>query len=197
MIRTTARVFAGCLVALMAACTTLSAETRIPSTLRASEFNETASQYMERPTFVAVQSFSDGNIALQVLVDEYGTGYDPALGIATQHVTYFDKRFIADYLPLIDKYLEWEALAAQRGDLIEREIGRAKTWGVGGDIELRFGIYSSKASQHLLTIERCALGTCVNKALDLTRPNASILRSLLVDFAAGRIGQDDTQSIYK
>ena len=197
MFRTTTRVFAGCLIALMTACTTLSAETRIPSTLRASEFNDTASQYMERPTFVAVQSFSDGNIALQVLVDEYGTGYDPALGIATQHVTYFDKRFIADYLSLIDKYLEWEALAAQRGDLIEREIGRAKTWGVGGDIELRFGIYSPKTSQHLLIVERCAFGTCVDKALHVTRPNATILRELLVDFAADKIGNADTDSAYK
>jgi hypothetical protein len=197
MIRTSTRVFAGCLAALATACTTLSSETRIPSTLQASEFNDTASQYMERPTFVSVQSFSDGNIALQVLVDEYGTGYDPALGITTPHTTFFDKRYVADYLPLFDKYSEWEALAAERGDLIDREIGTAKTWGVGGDIELRFGIYSPKTSQHLLTVERCAFGTCVNKALNLTRSNASALRSLLVDFAAGRIGHVDTQGVYK
>lgn len=197
MIGTANRVFAGCVVALTTACTTLSAETRIPSNIRASEFNDTASQYMERPTFVSVQSFSDGNIALQVLVDEYGTGYDPALGTTTQHVTYFDKRYVADYLPLIDKYFEWEALAAERGDLIDHDIGTAKTWGVGGDIDLKFGIYSPKTSQHLLTVERCAFGTCVSKMLNLTRSNALALRSLLVDFAAGKVGQAATDSVYK
>ena len=197
MIRTTTWVFAACLAALTTACTTLSAETRIPSALQASEFNDVASQYMDRPTFVSVQSFSDGNIALQVLVDEYGTGYDPALRTTIPNATYFDKRYIADYLPLIDKYLEWETLAAGRGDLIDRQVGVAKTWGVGGDIELRFGIYSSKTSQHLLIVERCAFGTCIDKALYLTRSNASALRRLLVDFSADKIGHVDTQSVYK
>lgn len=196
MIRATMKAFIGCIAALLAACTTLSAETRIPSTLQASEFNDVASQYMARPTHLSVQSFSDGNVALQVLVDEYGTGYDPTLKTTTQHVTYFDKRYVAVYLPLIDKYLEWEALAAQRGDLIERQLGVAKTWGVGGDIELRFGIYSPSTSQHLLIVERCAFGTCVDKALHLTRPNATILRGLLVDFAADKIGHAATDSVY-
>lgn len=194
---TTARILIGSLAAVVSACTTLSAETRISSALRASEFNEVGSEYLERPTFVSVQSFSDGNTALQVLMDEYGTGYDPLLKTTTQHVTYFDKRYVADYLPLIDKYLEWEALAIERGDQIDRPVGVAKTWGVGGDIELKFGIYSSKTSQHLLIIERCAFGTCVDKALNLTRSNASVLRSLLVDFAANKIGHVDTQSVYK
>ena len=184
-------------VTLLSGCTTLSAETRIPSALRASEFNDVASQYMERPTFAAVQSFSDGNTALKVEVDEYGTGYDPNLKIVTDHVTYFDKRYVATYLPLIDKYLEWESLAVQRGDLIDRQIGEAKTWGVGGDIDLRFSIFSSGPTDHLLMIKRCPFGTCVDKWLSLSKANAIFLRALLVDFGSGKVGQSNVDAIYK
>jgi hypothetical protein len=182
---------------LAAGCTTLAATTRLSSALRASEFNTVASAYMERPTFVSLESFSDKNTALKVEMDEYGTGYDPLLKIATPHATYFDKRYVADYLALIDKYFEWEALAAQRGDLIERDVGGAKTWGVGGDIDLRFSIFSSSSANHLLVIERCAFGTCVDKALNLTRPNAAILRTLLTDFADGGIAPAELDSVYK
>ena len=184
------------MMALTSACTTLSAETRISSTLVASEFNDVGSHYMERPTFISVQSFSDGNTALKVLMNEYGTGYDPLLKMQTEHATYFDLRYVADYLPLIDKYFEWEALAAERGDLVERQIGSANSWGAAGVIELRFAIYSASTAQRLLVIERCAFGTCVDKALHLTKSNASILRGLLVDFAAGRVAHVNADSIY-
>lgn len=185
------------MAAALVACTTVSAETRLSSALIASEFNEVGSQYMDRPTFVSVQSFSDGATALKVLMDEYGGGYDPRLKMTTEHVTYFDKRFVADYLPLIDKYAEWEALAVTRGDLIDREVGRARTWGNGADVDLRFNLHSASAERHLLVIERCALGTCLDKALHLTKDNAAILRALLVDFAAGKVTQQNVDSIYK
>lgn len=198
MFRTLKLVTFGVGVAVLAvACTTVAAETRISSPLQASEFNDIASQYMQRPTFVSVQKLSDGKVALKVQMDEYGTGYDPLLGAATEHATFFDSRFVASYLALIDKYLEWEALASGRGDLIEKEIGAAKTWGNAGDIDLKFSIYSSKTSQHLLVIERCAFGTCIDKALYLTKPNAQALRGLLVDFAAGKVGLSTTESVYK
>jgi len=197
MIQKVKRILAGVgMIALTAGCTTLSAETRISSNLVASEFNDVASQYMERPTMVSVQSFSDGNTALKVLMDEYGTGYDPLLKVPTEHATYFDRRFVSDYLPLIDKYVEWEALAMERGDLIEKQVGSAKTWGVGGDIELSFSIHSASSTRHVLVIERCAFGNCVDKALHLTKSNASILRGLLVDFAAGKVDHFNTDSIY-
>lgn len=189
-------IFGLALVAL-AGCTTVKDETRIPSNLSASEFNDVASQYMERPTFVAVQSFSDGRTALRVEMDEYGTGYDPTLKIVTPHVTYFDKRFVAEYLPLIDKYLEWEALAAQRGDLIERPIGEAKSQGAGAEVTLKFGIYSSSSATHLLVIETCVIGTCSGKSLSVTRPNAFTLKTLLADFASGKVDQENIDSIYK
>lgn len=198
MFRALKSVMCGVGVALFAvACTAVAAETRISSMLQASEFNDLASQYMQRPTFVSIQKFSDGKVALKVLMDEYGTGYDPLLGAATEHATLFDSRFVSSYLTLIDKYLEWEALAKERRDLIEKEIGVAKTWGNASDIDLKFSIYSSKTSEHLLVIERCAFGTCVDKALYFTRPNAQALRSLLSDFAEGRVGLSTVDSIYK
>ena len=47
-------------------------------------------------------------------MDEFGTGYDAQLRMVVPHATYFDVRYVAQYLPLIDKYLEWEALASTR-----------------------------------------------------------------------------------
>lgn len=187
----------GATLAMLAGCTTVKEETRIPSSLRASEFNDVASQYMERPTFVAVQTFSDGNTALKVEMDEYGTGYDPNLKVVTPHVTYFDRRFVSAYLPLIYKYLEWEALAMQRSDLIDREIGEARTWGNGMEVTLKFGIFSSSAATHLLVVERCAVGTCSDKSLSLNRANAVLLKSLLHDFASGKVDQKNLDAVYQ
>ncbi len=197
MPRTTAALTVAFAAVLIAGCTTVAEQTRVASALRASEFNGVASQYMERPTFVSVQTFSDKNTAMAVEMDEYGTGYDPNLNAVTPHITYFDKRYVANYLPLIDKYLEWETLATQRGDLIEREIGNAKTWGNGMEVSLKYGIYSGAQGNNLLTIERCAVGSCSDKFLVLTRPNAVILRELLVDFEAGKVGLQSLDSVYK
>lgn len=182
-------------VVLLAACTTMGAETRIASALQASEFNDVGSQYMARPTFVSIQEFSDGDASLKVEMDEYGSGYNPLLGVNTPHVTYFGKKYVAGYLPLIDKYLEWETLASQRGDLTERTIGETKTRAGGGEMDLRFRFFSSGQSNHILIIEQCAFGTCVDKALHLNRPNAVILRSLLVDFASGKIAPTNLDGI--
>ena len=152
---------------------------------------------MERPTFVSIQSFSDRNTALKVEMDEYGTGYDPALKIVTPHLKYFDKRFVANYLPLIDKYLEWDALATERGDQIERDIGKAQTWGNGAEVTLDFSIYSGSAGSNYLTIKSCAVGTCGDKHLMLTRTNAIVLRKLLADFGSGTIGLQNLDGVYK
>lgn len=183
--------------ALLAGCTTMGPETRIPSALQASEFNDVAGQYMARPTFVSIQEFSDGDSSLKVEMDEYGTGYDPLLGVNTPHVTYFGKKYVANYLPLIDKYLEWETLASQRGDLTERTIGETKTRAGGGEMNLRFRFFSSGQADHILIIDQCAFGTCVDKAMHLDRKNAVVLRSLLADFVSGKIAPTNLDGIYK
>lgn len=182
---------------IVAACTTVSSETRLASPFKASEFNDVTSQYLERPTFLSIQSFSDGNTALKVLMDEYGTGYSATLGVVTEHATYFDQRYVPTYLPLIDKYLEWETLARERGDLIEREIGSTKTWGSAGDIDMKFSIYSASQSLHLLVVQACVLGTCTEKALHLSRPNVEKFRGVLADFGRGDIGNISDDAVYR
>lgn len=135
-------------------------------------------------------------MALKIEMDEYGTGFDARYGAVVPHTTYFDKRFVDQYLALIDKYIEWEALAVQRGDVIDREIGVAKTWGVGGDIDLRFSLTSGNAANHFLLVESCAFGTCRDRALHFTKSNAIKLRALLEDFAAGNVTEPDL-SVYR
>lgn len=183
-------------VALLSGCASVAAETRISSALSASEYNDVASRYMERPTFVSIQEFSDGETSLRVEMDEYGDGYDPNLKITTPHYTFFAKKNVPAYLALIDKYLEWEVLASQRGDLIERLIGEAKTRAGGGEMNLKFEFFSSGAANHMLILSLCAFGTCVDET-GFTKSNVIILRGLLVDFESGKVGQKNLDGVYK
>jgi hypothetical protein len=124
-------------------------------------------------------------------------GYNPTLGIEQPWRVPFEQKFVPDYLPLIDKYFEWEQLASSRGDQIDKEIGRARTSsGFGsGAAELRFSFHSGNASDHNLVIEQC-LATCL-PAVHFDKPNVVELRRLLVEFEADRLKQLDVDSVYK
>ncbi|MEZ5938631.1 MAG: hypothetical protein R3C52_10485 [Hyphomonadaceae bacterium] len=184
-------------LAAAAGCTTISEESRISTPLAASEFNDVASRYMERPTFVSLATMSDGQTVLKVQMDDYGSGYDATLGVAMDYVMFFDKRFAADYVGLIDKYLEWAQLATERGDQLEREVGRTRTWGQGGTIEMRFKLYSGNAQNQYLVIETCAVGTCSDRTMTFTPENARILRDLLKKLGEGRIAKTDIDAVYR
>ena len=182
--------------AALGGCTTVAQETRISTPLSASEYNDIAARYMERPTFATVQAMTDGQEVLRLEMDTYGRNVDPTTGIEKPYTMVFDKRFVGEYLTLIDKYLEWEKLALERSDLIEKDLGSASTWsGLGGTGRLDFSFYSASASNHVLTIEYCAVGTCINP-FNFTHPNVVELRKLLENFSAGRVGQADVDGIY-
>lgn len=186
-------------VGLMAlgACTTIAQETRISTPLAASDYNDIASRYMARPTFVSLQTMSDGAITLRVRMDRYDGGYDPRTGIAIEHSLPFDQRYVGDYLPMIDKYLDWEKLASARGDQIERDIGVAQTWGNATAGSLKFGLFSGNATSHNLVIDYCIATGCANRPLLFSKSSAIELRRLLVELGAGRLTQTPVGDIYK
>lgn len=182
----------------LVACTTVSSETRIPTRVSASEYNSVAARYMERPTFATIQSLSDGEEVLRLEMDTYGSNVNPTTGLATPYTLPFDKRFGADYLALIDKFFEWEGIARERGDLIDREIGTASTWSnMGGTGTLKFSIYSASLEGQMLVIEYCVSVGCSDQSFTFSRTNARELGRLLADFTEGRVGQANLDGVYQ
>lgn len=182
----------------LAACTTVSSETRIPTRVSASEYNSVASRYMERPTFASIQSMSDGEEVLRLEMDTYGSNINLTTGVATPYTLPFDKRFGAEYLALIDKFFEWEGLARERGDLIDREIGTAPTWSsMGGTGTLKFSIFSSSLQDQMLIVEYCVSVGCSDQRFTFSRANARELGRLLADFTEGRVGQASLDGVYQ
>jgi hypothetical protein len=149
---------------------------RISSSINASQFNEFASQYLERPTSVSYAEYQTIPNRLYIKFDGYGDGN------SSSHFFMQDR---ADkYISLIDKYIEWEAQATSRGDILEKkEIGRVDA--VAG-VNIRFLFYSGNASSHFLIIDSGLLGS-YDFAMVFNKSNVLELRKLFEDFKAGKI----------
>lgn len=155
-------------------------DSRVSSSLKTYEFNDVASAYYPRPTFVTVES-KEGKQYLHIDTSQYGKmGYDP---MKQTHV-FFSKEHVSEYVAYIDKYLEWEELASSRKDQIDKEIGRVGTLnGV-----LVFDFYSGNSANHYLvvstTAESMTFGTRLWSAYFPVN-EAKTLKSLLLKFEAG------------
>lgn len=196
MNRNNALIFAAATFAV--GCTSIAKETRLSTPLAASEFNTLSSTYEERPTFVSLQTYSSGVIALVVDMDEYGLGKGEQVGydLPNDYFIPFDTTKIDAYLPLIDKYFEWAELARARGDIIQREIGSAPGAGYQAAGEIKFTLNSGNASRQYLLLELCIIGVCQN-AMNFTPENAQELRSLLLRVKEGRVEHLDEGAVYK
>ena len=182
-------------IATTTACTSIAKETRLSSTLHAREFNSIASEYLERPTFLSLQTYSDGRTALMIDMDEYGVG--PA-GFETpgDYALRLDPAQADAYVGFIDKYLEWEALASSRGDMIDREIGRAPAAGAQAPGEARFAIYSGNAASHYLFTQFCAAGVCIMDMF-FDREDALEFKRILLDVKSGNTTHLNVDDVYR
>ncbi|HHY0532652.1 TPA: hypothetical protein ACVU5M_004522 [Vibrio parahaemolyticus] len=158
---------------VLSGCTTFqkpNIEARVPSTLSSYEFNDLSSSYAQRPTFVTVESKNDKQF-LHVTTNEYGKiGYDPE---KVKHV-FFAKEKVSEYVSLIDKYLDWEALASSREDLLEKEIGQVDN--------LIFDFYSGNPSKHYLVISTSVSLDMRLWPMYFPKKEAQTLKELLVKF---------------
>ena len=183
------------MISLTNACTSVAKETRIASQLHAREFNSIASQYIERPTFLSLQTYSDGRTALVIDMDEYGVG--PAgFEMAGDYALRLDPAQVDAYVALIDKYLEWETLASSRGDMLDKEIGRAPAAGAQSPGEARFAIYSGNVGAHYLSTQFCGVGTCINDMF-FSRGDANELKRVLLALKSGNVGHLNVDGVYK
>ena len=182
------------LIGSIGACTSIAKETRISSSLQAREFNSVASQYMERPTFLSLQNYSDGRTALVIDMDEYGVG-SAGYEIPGDYSLRLDPAQADAYAALIDKYLEWESLASSRGDMLEKEIGRAPAAGAQSPGEARFAIYSGAAGAHYLQTQFCAVGACIVDMF-FSRNDALELKRVLMAVKAGKVSHLNVDDVY-
>jgi hypothetical protein len=149
---------------------------RIQSTINASEYNEFASKYLERPTWVSYAEYQTIPNRLYIQFDAYNALESSRL--------FFMQDRVETYIALIDKYSDWEAKASSRGDILEqKELGFVD--GVAG-VKLKFSFYSGSSTNHYLIIEEGLLGS-YNFAMVFDKSNVQELKTLFEDFVAGKI----------
>lgn len=152
---------------------------RIDSRIQVSAYNNIASSYMMRPTFVSVVEIG-GTEMLRVEYQEYGT--------STSTVN-FVKEHIDSYIHHIEKYLKWEKIASTKRDQINKVIGDAALW---AGASLQFSFYSGNATHHYLVVTPCGLGLCSgDPRVTLDRKNAIMLKELLLKYKGNQLRGSD------
>jgi len=158
---------------------------RIQSTINASQYNEFAVNYKERPTWVSYAEYQTIPNRLYIQFTKYG-GDDSAK-------LYFMQDRVDKYLALIDKYFEWEAKATERGDILQsKELGYVDL--ISG-VKNKFSFYSGSSTNHYLIIEEGLLGQ-YNSAMVFDKSNVQELKILFEDFVGEKIKVID-ESIYQ
>lgn len=179
-------------------CTTMKEETRISSSLKAREYNDIYSTYSKRPTWLKMWTLSDGNTVLSVQMEHYA--YNPTNHYSPENMqprtVNFDQRFCSQYIELIDKYLEWEALAKTRGDSITKKIGTASSWSHLGTSKLSFMLHSGNENSHFLVVG-LDTGLGVTNDLYFDRSDAIELKKLILKLQSGKMSHTSVDSIYQ
>lgn len=164
-------------------------ETRIQSDIAVLEYNDLRDNYMERPTFVSLRQRIGAEPALQIEVDQYGVE-DGQL--------YFTPQSAQPLIDQIDKYLEWEAIALERGDQIDRKIGEAPS--ISG-FKYVTSFFSGNAKSHYFVLGQCIMG-CLTGIDQKYRfyfdhENAVRLQGLLTQFRDGKVQALNEDEVYK
>ncbi len=170
---------------------------RLDASFKAMEFNSAASQYMKRPTFLELIVSKKRTSQLWIYSDfikksdtaRAMKGYE----FVSQSVTSAD-----DYIAAIDKYVSWHGIASADGDIIDKEI--SKVMGRKKSLKVKFGFYSANAQSHYLTLQHCAVGTCMEPVMAFDIENAKLLKETIVTWKAGQlqtITKEDVDDKYK
>lgn len=178
------------LLTFLAACTTAVEVKRVTSPVSAKQFNSLNSKYMHRPTFAEVAEMSNGQSVLVLKMDPYGYS---KYGIHPQKS--FARQYVQENIALIDKFLKWSEVATQRGDLVDKEIGKAPAWNNSGvPNSNRYYFHSGNEYSHLLEISNCAVGTCADETPFYFDVNgARQLKTLLLSHQSGRLAPNLTE----
>jgi len=170
---------------------------RLDASFKIMEFNSAASDYMERPTFLELIVRKKKPEQLYILSD-FIKKSDTGIAMGGYEFTSLSATAIDDYIAAIDKYFAWHKIASQDGDIIDKEI--AKAMGRKKSLKVKFGFYSANAQSHYLTLQTCAVGTCMEPTMVLDYKNAQALKDTLLTWKAGNlqgISEAETNDKYK
>jgi hypothetical protein len=158
---------------LLSACATTQFS-KHPITFEAMEYNSVYSNYYPKATFAEIAHKEKGDSWLIIEMISYNK--------KAPNQNYFLKSQCDTYIKYIDKYIEWESIARSNNDIVEKQIGKAKS--VLFDVEFRF--FSGNQHSHLLAID--------NQYFD--KESTLKLRELLVEFRDDKIKPQNT-NLYK
>jgi hypothetical protein len=179
---------AGVLAVALAGCATVTEERRYPTGFSGRLYNSVSSQYSARPTEARVLKLSDGGEALSVDVTLWAPGQ---YGQTSVGVSYLRGNGTA-YAAMFAKFLEWDALATERGDVFTKVMGRAPT----GNGELEFTFHSGAKGSNYLSVGFCVVGPCISHTYyDPVAVRG--LRDLVAKFEAGQMPAAQPQGVYK
>lgn len=163
-------------------------ETRLSSSLAVKEFNSVYSTYANRPTFVKLHDYGGKDKSLLVEMDTYHPSHYSLLNFG------FD--YVDEYISHIDKYLKWESLAQQRGDMLTKDIGSSYSQGKWHKYEFRF--YSGNSKNHYLEISNCSLMCVEGSTIQYyDTVAAKELRRLLVNLKNGDLNTVNSEELYQ
>jgi len=172
-------------------------KTRLDSPFKVSEFNSVASQYMERPTFIELITYKKKPSQLWIYSD-YIIKTDTARAMKGYEFVSLSESAANDYIAAIDKYISWHSIAMVDGDIIDKEISKAM--GRKKSLKVKFGFYSANAQSHYLTLQHCAVGTCLEPVMSLDIVNARLLKETIQSWKDGAlkaITKEDIDDKYK
>jgi len=177
------------LILMVAGCGTWQpgGATRVPTELRVLAYNDISDAYLPRPTFLTLRERVGASSMLQITVDQYGEDSD----------LYISKAAAPLLSDAVSKFAEWEAIAMQRGDLLDKEI--AVVEGEAG-MEYTASLHSGNETLHYMVIRQCYSACSYaqdSETYYFDRENALILKATLDDFSSGRIQPKDSDLIYK
>jgi hypothetical protein len=100
----------------------------------------------------------------------------------------FTKDNCDNYIQLIDKYLEWEKIASESQDIIDKKIGTAKGLPLSN---IDFSFYSANQHSHYLVIGDKIYGHYYSKA------GAEALKELLIKYKNNELSPLDVNTKYQ
>lgn len=157
---------------------------RLDASFKAMEFNSAASQYMKRPTFLELIVSKKKPSQLWIYSD-FIKKSDTARAMKGYEFVSLSVTAADDYIAAIDKYVAWHGIASADGDIIDKEI--SKVMGRKKSLKVKFGFYSGNAQSHYLTLQHCAVGTCMEPALSFDIENAKLLKETIETWKAGQL----------
>ncbi|CAI3802592.1 hypothetical protein [Rheinheimera sp. MM224] len=181
-------------------------ETRFPTKVSLSEFNNVSGQFIEKGTFGFLMTYPKGEYAESLVyrADGYGSNYNQHVGV-TKNVLGFniESTKINEFLSATSKYLEWESRAKTDGDAFSKDIAKIRYGTEISDFDsyYKLSFHSGNEQSHYLLVSSCSSSALVGEicAGNTALNRANVLRLIedIKSYQSGQISQKDIASKYQ